>query len=115
MSVTWEQHHQLEVAEDYPAAIDALEARLQEDPDDVEEGADWRSNLNPNSLEVLDACRVEPSLAAAAPGSRYQLERLGYFSVDLVDSSPRKPVLNRTVSLRDTWAKIEKSQQKRRK
>jgi glutaminyl-tRNA synthetase len=81
----------------------------KEDPDDVEEGADWKTNLNPNSLDVLSPCRVEPSLAGAEPGSRYQFERLGYFCVDR-DSSDGKLVFNRTVTLRDTWAKIEKSQ-----
>ena len=82
----------------------------KEDPSDVEEGADPKSNLNPNSLETL-TCRVEPSLADAAPGSRYQFERQGYFCVDK-DSSPGALVLNRTVSLRDSWAKIAKAQQK---
>ncbi|MGH7773590.1 MAG: glutamine--tRNA ligase/YqeY domain fusion protein [Candidatus Binatia bacterium] len=92
------------------------EARLYDhlfvkpDPDDVEEGADWKSNLNPNSLEKLTSCRVEPSLAGARPGSRYQFERLGYFSVDPVDSSDGALVFNRTVPLRDSWAKIEKAQ-----
>ncbi|MCK4851556.1 MAG: glutamine--tRNA ligase/YqeY domain fusion protein [Candidatus Omnitrophica bacterium] len=79
------------------------------DPDDAEEGADYRSNLDPGSLEVLPSCRVEPCLKGAAPGSRYQFERLGYFCVDPVDSSDEKPVFNRTVSLRDTWKKIEKA------
>ncbi len=82
----------------------------QEDPEDVEEGADLTANLNPQSLQTLTSCRVEPSLAAAAPGARYQLERLGYFCVDR-DSSAARLVLNRTVSLRDSWAKIEKAQQ----
>jgi glutaminyl-tRNA synthetase len=79
----------------------------KEDPDDVEEGGGFTDNLNPNSLEVLSDCKLEPSLAGAAPGSRYQLERLGYFCVDR-DSTPQKLVLNRTVPLRDAWAKIEK-------
>ncbi len=73
--------------------------------------ADWKSNLNPDSLEVLTDCRVEPSLAAAVPGSRYQFERLGYFCTD-PDSSEDKLVFNRTASLRDTWAKIQKKQKK---
>ena len=75
----------------------------------MEEGSDYRSNLNPASLEVLRSCRVEPSLADAALGSRYQFERQGYFCVDSVDSAPGAPVFNRTVSLRDSWAKIEKA------
>jgi glutaminyl-tRNA synthetase len=83
-----------------------------ENPDDVEEGADWKSSLNPNSLETLTAARVEPGLAAAAPGSRYQFERLGYFCVDCVDSRAGALVFNRTVSLRDAWAKIERAQKR---
>ena len=78
-------------------------------PNDVEEGKDIISNLNPKSLEVLTSCQIEPSLKNAKPGNRYQFERLGYFCVDSVDSSDKKLVFNRTVSLRDTWAKIEKN------
>lgn len=78
-------------------------------PDDVEEDKDIISNLNPKSLEVLTSCQIEPSLKNAKPGNRYQFERLGYFCVDSVDSSDKKLVFNRTVSLRDTWAKIEKN------
>ena len=77
-----------------------------EDPNDAPEGQDFTANLNPNSLESVTA-KVEPSLRGAAAGSRYQFERLGYFSVD-PDTTPHKPVFNRTVGLRDTWAKIEK-------
>ncbi|HEV3256875.1 MAG TPA: glutamine--tRNA ligase/YqeY domain fusion protein [Gemmataceae bacterium] len=86
---------------------------LKPDPDDVDEGKDYRSNLNPNSLVTLKSCRVEPSLAGAAPGNRYQFERQGYFCVD-PDSSAGALVFNRTVSLRDSWAKIEKSQHKKK-
>ena len=78
-------------------------------PEEVDPGCDWKANLNPNSLEVV-ASYVEPSLAEAAPGSRCQFERVGYFYVDPFDSQPGKPVFNRTVTLKDTWAKIEKSQ-----
>jgi len=74
----------------------------------VEEGKDWRANLNPDSREVLTDCRVERSLADAQPGDRFQFERLGYFCADK-DSTPENPVFNRTVALRDTWAKIEKA------
>jgi glutaminyl-tRNA synthetase len=81
------------------------------DPSDDTEGADFTAHLNPHSLEVLQSCRVEPSVAGAAPGSRYQFERLGYFCVDTVDSAPGALVFNRTVTLRDTWARIEKTQQ----
>jgi glutaminyl-tRNA synthetase len=94
-------------------AVDA-EVRLYDhlftkpDPDDAPEGQDYRANLNPNSLETLRGCKVEPSLAGAAPASRFQFERLGYFSVDPVDSAGGALVFNRSVTLRDTWAKIEK-------
>ncbi|MBD70501.1 glutamine--tRNA ligase [Candidatus Poribacteria bacterium] len=81
---------------------------LKENPDDVEDDKDFKSNLNPNSLETLAGCQIEPSLIDANPGNRYQFLRQGYFCVD-PDSSSGKPVFNRTVSLRDTWAKIQKS------
>ncbi len=81
-----------------------------ENPGDVPEGQDFTANLNPNSLEVLTSTKLEPSLAEAKPGDRYQFERLGYFCVDL-DSKPGALVFNRTVPLRDTWAKIEKREQ----
>ena len=81
----------------------------KENPNEIEEGQDFTANLNPHSLQVLTGCKLEPSLANAAAGSRYQFERLGYFCVD-PDSSPGKPVFNRTVALKDTWAKIEKGQ-----
>jgi glutaminyl-tRNA synthetase len=77
------------------------------DPSDVPEGADFTVNLNPHSLEILPSCPVEPSLKNAAQGDRYQFERLGYFSVDSRDASG-KPVFNRIVTLRDTWAKVER-------
>jgi glutaminyl-tRNA synthetase len=92
-----------------------VEARLYDhlftkpDPDDVAEGQDWRANLNPNSLEVAEAL-VEPSVARAAAGTRYQFERVGYFCVD-PDSTKERLVFNRTVGLVDSWAKIEKAQQ----
>ncbi len=80
---------------------------VKEDPGQVEEGQDFTANLNPRSLEVLPDCKLEPALADAAPGARYQFERLGYFCVD-ADSATGKPVFNRTVTLKDAWAKIEK-------
>jgi len=97
------------------SAEHALEAEVRlydhlfnrEDPTDVEDGADFKDYLNPNSLEILTSCRVEPGLGGAKPGSRYQFERQGYFCVD-PDSSAGKLVFNRTVPLRDTWAKIER-------
>ena len=79
----------------------------KEDPNDVEEGKDWISNLNPNSLEVITEAKLEPSLTKAEAGDGYQFERLGYFSFD-PDSKPGAPVFNRTVALKDTWAKVEK-------
>jgi glutaminyl-tRNA synthetase len=81
----------------------------RENPNETEEGQDFTANLNPHSLEVLTGCKLEPSLANAAAGSRYQFERLGYFCVD-PDSTPGNPVFNRTVALRDTWARIERGQ-----
>ena len=83
-----------------------------ENPDDVTEGGDFTDHLNPDSLEVLDNCMLEPSLAEAVPGVTYQFERVGYFCADTRDSQPGKPVFNRTVSMRDTWAKIQKKQGK---
>jgi glutaminyl-tRNA synthetase len=82
----------------------------KENPNEVEEGKDFTACLNPGSLEVLNGCKLEPSLANAAPASRCQFERLGYFCVDSKDSSPESLVFNRTVTLRDTWAKIVKAQ-----
>jgi glutaminyl-tRNA synthetase len=78
-------------------------------PGEEEDGADFISYLNPDSLETLPSCFLEPSLGGAAPGSRYQFERLGYFCVDTVDSSEGHPVFNRTVTLRDEWTKIQKA------
>jgi glutaminyl-tRNA synthetase len=92
-------------------AVDA-EVRLYDhlfskpDPDEVPEGQDYRANLNPQSL-IIAAAKLEPSLASTAVGATYQFERLGYFCKDK-DSSPGKPVFNRAVTLRDTWAKIQK-------
>jgi glutaminyl-tRNA synthetase len=93
-------------------ALDA-EVRLyeklftREDPNQVEEGEEFTASLNPQSLEVVSCAKFEPSLANAPAGSRYQFERVGYFCVD-PDSKPGRPVFNRTVALKDTWAKIEK-------
>jgi glutaminyl-tRNA synthetase len=101
------------------SAAHAVEAEVRvyetlftkEDPGDVPEGQEFTANLNPNSLEVLNHCKLEPSLAHAAAGTRYQFERLGYFCAD-PDSAPGKPVFNRTVALKDTWAKVEKKAEK---
>ncbi len=78
------------------------------DPGDLPEGADYLSNLNPKSLEVLLDCKLERVLGTSEPGSRWQFERLGYFCADAKDSRPGRPVFNRTVTLRDEWAKINK-------
>lgn len=86
----------------------------KEDPNDVAEGRDWMDNLNPHSLEVVTGGKLEPSLSDAAPGNRYQFERLGYFCAD-TDSKPGSLVFNRTVGLRDSWAKIEKAQNQKEK
>ena len=82
-------------------------------PIDFGDDKDFKISLNPDSLDRLDSCRVEPSLASASPGERFQLERLGYFCVDPVDSTEKRPVFNRTVPLRDSWTKIERAQGKK--
>lgn len=98
-------------------ALDA-EVRLydylftKDNPDQAEEGKDFKSNINPDSLEVLTGCKVEPSLAKAKPLDRFQFERMGYFCVD-PDTTQGRLIFNRTVGLRDTWGKIQKQQQKR--
>ena len=86
---------------------------IKPDPTDVEEGKTFKDYINPNSLVVLNPCYVEPSLANAKPGERFQFERVGYFCVDPVDSRPGKPVFNRTATLKDTWAKIQKREAKK--
>ncbi len=103
------------------SAPDAIQAEvrlynhlfLKEKPDEEKGGSGFKAHINPNSLEILTACQVEPSLADAQPESRYQFERLGYFCVDAEDSTSQTPVFNRTVTLRDNWAKIRKAQQKK--
>ncbi|HDZ91315.1 MAG TPA: glutamine--tRNA ligase/YqeY domain fusion protein [Deltaproteobacteria bacterium] len=85
---------------------------LRPDPEGDRDGSDFKDHLNPRSLETLTTCRVEPGLREARPEVSFQFLRLGYFCVDSVDSSPQKPVFNRTVTLRDTWAKLEKKQKR---
>ena len=100
------------------SAAHAIEAEIRlydnlfavENPNAVPEGQEFTVNLNPNSLEIVSDAKLEPGLRSAAVGTRYQFERLGYFCVDK-DSTPDKLVFNRTVGLRDSWAKIEKAQQ----
>ncbi len=82
----------------------------KENPDEAEEGKSFTDNLNPNSLEILPECYAEPSLLNAKPLDRYQFERLGYFCADK-DSSKEKLIFNRTVGLKDTWAKVQKQEQ----
>ncbi len=101
------------------SAVHAIDAEVhiyenlftKENPDDVEDGKDFLSNLNPNSLEIVTDAKLEPSLVNATAGNRYQFERLGYFCVD-PDTMPGKLVFNRTVALKDTWAKVERKQGK---
>ncbi len=85
---------------------------VKENPNEVAEGKDFTNYINPKSLETLQDCRVEPSLADTKPGGRCQFERLGYFCVDAKESKPDALIFNRTVTLRDTWAKILKAQRK---
>jgi len=103
------------------SAAHSLEAEVRlydylftkEKPEEEGDGGDFKTCLNPDSLETLTSCRVEPGLAGAKPGNFYQFLRKGYFCVDSVNSSGKALVFNRTVTLRDTWAKIEKAQKNR--
>ena len=102
--------HWVSAAHAIPAQVRLYDSLFtRPDPDTVEDGRSYTDFLNPDSLEVLTACQLEPGLAGAEVGSRYQFERLGYFCVD-PDSTEGAPVFNRTVTLRDTWAKIQKAQ-----
>ncbi|MBR4900540.1 MAG: glutamine--tRNA ligase/YqeY domain fusion protein [Victivallales bacterium] len=101
-------------------ATNAIDAEIRqydrlftkEDPDDLEEGQeDFLANLNPDSLHILHNCKLEPALGKVAPETRVQLERVGYFCADRYDYSPEHPVFNLTVSLKDSWAKIEKKEE----
>ena len=85
---------------------------LKPNPGEAKEGGDFKASLNPQSLEVLKPCWLEPGLQGAQAGNHYQFERLGYFCLDGSDSTPGKPVFNRTATLRDTWARIEEKQKK---
>jgi glutaminyl-tRNA synthetase len=100
------------------SAAHAIEAEVRlydtlftlEDPENVPDGADFVAGINPASLEVLAGCKLEPLLAEVTPGTPVQFERVGYFVADVVDSRPGRPVFNRTVTLKDAWARIEKRQ-----
>ena len=97
--------HWVSAAHSVPAEVRLYDTLFTtENPDDAE---DYRTVLNPGSLEVVDTARVEPHVCGAVPGSHYQFERLGYFCVDSRDSKPDALVFNRTVTLRDTWARVE--------
>jgi glutaminyl-tRNA synthetase len=84
---------------------------LKENPMDLEQGQDFTDFINPDSCRILQDCKVEPSLAKAIPGERFQFERQGYFCIDL-ESTPGNIVFNRTITLRDTWAKIKNKMKK---
>jgi glutaminyl-tRNA synthetase len=98
--------HWISTAHSLPAEV-RLYDRLFRVANPMEGGSDYTKHLNPNSLEVLMSCRVEPSLRSASPGSRFQFERIGYFCTDPVDSSEKALVFNRTATLRDSWAKAQ--------
>jgi len=100
--------HWVSAAHAAPAEV-RLYDRLFTVPDPLAQEDEFLNYVHPDSLQVLQSCQVEPSLAEVRPGSRYQFLRQGYFCAD-PDSTPGHPVFNRTVSLRDTWAKIQKSQ-----
>jgi glutaminyl-tRNA synthetase len=101
--------HWVSAAHAVPATVRLYDRLfLKENPDDVPDDADFMDNVNPDSLHTLTACRVEPSLAHVAPGDRFQFERQGYFCLD-PDSTPDTLVFNRSIGLRDTWAKIEQA------
>ena len=100
--------HWVSAAHAYTAEVRLFDRLFtRENPYEVDEqGQDFISNLNPDSLTILTDAKMEPSLAEAQPGDHFQFMRQGYFFVDPVDSEPGKPVFNRTVTLRDTWEKI---------
>lgn len=103
--------HWVSAAHAVPAEVRLYDRLFNKpNPDDTEEGEDFMDSINPDSLEVIRDAQVEPLLGVAAPGSRWQFERIGYFVADSVDTRPGQPVFNRTVGLRDTWAKIEEAQ-----
>jgi len=102
--------HWVSVAHAVPAEVRLYDTLFtKRDPNELEEGEDWLSNLNPASLDIIREARCEPILKDAPAGSRWQFERMGYFIVDPKETKPGAPVFNRTVTLRDTWTKIQKS------
>ena len=102
--------HWVSVAHSLPVEVRLYDHLFtREDPNDVGPGKDFKSNLNPKSLEILESCQAEPGLKETEPGARYQFLRQGYFCLDTGESSSDALVFNRTATLRDTWAKIEKA------
>ena len=102
--------HWVSAAHAVPAEVRLYDTLFtKRDPNELEEGEDWLANLNPKSLEAVSEARLEPMLAEAAPGSRWQFERMGYFVADTKHSRPGAPVFNRTVTLRDVWTKLQKT------
>ena len=106
--------HWVSAAHALPATVRLYDHLFATPNPNEEKEQPFTASLNPQSLEVLTGCPVEPSLAGAVPGTSYQFERLGYFCADPVEAAPGKLVFNRTVTLRDTWAKIEQAQQQGR-
>jgi len=104
--------HWVSASHSLPAEV-RLYDRLFNSPNPAGEETDYKALLNPDSLAIRTGCRVEPSLAQAPPGNRFQFERIGYFCVDTKDSHPGRLVFNRTVTLRDSWAKIAKGKKKK--
>ncbi len=102
--------HWLSAAHARPAEARLYDRLFSVPEPDADKETDFKTHLNPSSLEIVD-CRVEPSVADAGHGDRFQFERLGYFCVDSRVSAPGRPVFNRTVTLKDTWAKVEKKMQ----
>jgi len=100
--------HWVSAAHAVPAEVRLYDRLFDKEDPTGDKSVDYKTFLNPDSLEVLDNCFIEPYLAGVAPESRFQFERLGYFCADRKDSKPGRPVFNRTVTLRDTWAKIDK-------
>ena len=104
--------HWVSAAQAVPAEVRLYDRLFTTPEPGAEHGGDFMADLNPNSLEILKSCQIEPGLAQAAPGSFYQFERQGYFCADLKDSAPGALVFNRTVSLKDPWARIQQKGKK---
>jgi len=104
--------HWVSASHAVPAEVRLYDRLFTRPEPGAEHGGDFLADINPNSLEVLPSCRLEPSLAGAAPGSFYQFERQGYFCADLKDSAPGALVFNRTVTLKDPWARLQQQKMK---